>query len=131
MHEQSETVQLPGGGWVNVYGRNTPKAGRRLPGTPVYASVEAAVADAKKQSDEHGEKSIAPPNALPLAVVDGRGQKPTPQQVELLKLFNMLRPDQRIDLRQQWQRHGYIPGEAIRRMLGIVSLRDTTESGLR
>ena len=69
-------------------------------------------------------------DALPMAVADGRAKPTTPEQVTLVKLFNTLRPDQRIDLRQQWQKHGYIPGEAIRRMLGLVSLRDTTESGL-
>ena len=71
-----------------------------------------------------------PVDALPMAVAEGRAKPTTPEQAALVKLFNTLRPDQRIDLRQQWQRHGYIPGEAIRRMLGISSLRDTTESGL-
>mgnify|MGYP001602082425 FL=1 len=65
-----------------------------------------------------------------MAVAEDRAKPTTPEQVALVKLFNTLRPDQRVDLRQQWQKHGYIPGEAIRRMLGIVSLRDTTESGL-
>jgi hypothetical protein len=31
VHEQSETVQLPDGRWVNVYGRAVPKAGQQLP----------------------------------------------------------------------------------------------------
>lgn len=71
-----------------------------------------------------------PVDALPMAVAEARAKPTTPEQVALAKLFNTLRPDQRIDLRQQWQKHGYIPGEAIRRMLGVTSLRDTTESGL-
>lgn len=75
-----------------------------------------------------------PADALPMAVVDGRGQKPsTPQQIELLKLFNRLRPDTMMDLRQQFQAHGYIPGAVIRQRLGVPNvniLRDTTESDL-
>ena len=71
-----------------------------------------------------------PVDALPMAVAEDRAKPTTPEQAALVKLFNTLRPDKRIDLRQQWQKHGYIPGEAIRLMLGLVSLRDTTESGL-
>ena len=71
-----------------------------------------------------------PADALPMTVAEDRAKPTTPEQAALVKLFNTLRPDQRINLRQQWQAHGYIPGEAIRRMLGLVSLRDTTESGV-
>ena len=53
-HEQSETVQLPNGKWVNVYGKNTPMAGRRLPGAPEYDSVDEAVSAAKKRSEDYG-----------------------------------------------------------------------------
>ena len=130
MHEQSETIQLPSGGWINVYGRGTPKAGQRLPGTPIYGTAEAAVADAKKRSDAYPAEVKTPADTLPMAVAEGRVKPLTPEHVALMKLFNMLRVDQQLDLRQQWQRHGYIPGEAIRRLLGVVSLRDTTESDI-
>lgn len=53
-HEQSETIQLPSGKWVNVYGRRLPKAGQQLPGTPEYDTVEAAVSAAKNRSAAHG-----------------------------------------------------------------------------
>ena len=50
MHEQSETVQLPNGRWVNVYGAQTVNAGKQLPGTPEYETVEEAVAAARMRS---------------------------------------------------------------------------------
>ncbi len=50
-HEQSETIQLPDGSWVNVYGKNTPLAGQILPGTPKYPTLEAAVAGAVARSN--------------------------------------------------------------------------------
>jgi len=50
MHEQSETVQLPNGRWVNVYGRATAQAGKQLPGSSDYATVDEAVAAAKARS---------------------------------------------------------------------------------
>ena len=71
-----------------------------------------------------------PTDALPMAVAEGHAKPATPEQAALVKLFNALRPDQRIDLRQQFQPHGYIPGAAIRRLLGLASVQDTTESGL-
>lgn len=55
-HEHSETTQLPSGKWVNVYGRKTKSAGKRLPqnasgvGHEEYDSVDAAVTAAKKRS---------------------------------------------------------------------------------
>jgi hypothetical protein len=53
-HEQSETVQLPNGKWVNVYGRETPHAGKVLPGEREYGSVDEAVSAAKLRSHQHG-----------------------------------------------------------------------------
>ncbi|MDP2622001.1 MAG: hypothetical protein Q8P46_17815 [Hyphomicrobiales bacterium] len=50
-HERSETVQRPDGRWINVYGRDTPKAGQQLPGTPDFQTVDAAVAAAKQRSE--------------------------------------------------------------------------------
>ena len=67
---------------------------------------------------------------LPISVAEGRVRPGTPEQIKLLKMFNTLRPDQRIDLRQRFQAHKAIPGAAIRNMLGITSLRDTTESDI-
>lgn len=52
MHEQSETIQLPNGKWVNVYGAGTKKAGTILPGEKEYDTVEEAVARAKQRSAE-------------------------------------------------------------------------------
>jgi hypothetical protein len=53
-HEQSETIQDDSGQWINVYGKETPQAGQRLPGTSGYPTVEAAVAAARARSDAHG-----------------------------------------------------------------------------
>jgi len=65
---------------------------------------------------------------LPIAVAEQRA-KPTPEQKLLHDLFfYKLRPDQRIELIQMFTPHKAIPGAAIRRMLGLVSMRDTTES---
>jgi hypothetical protein len=62
MHEQSETIQNAKGKWINVYGRNLPKAGQQLPGTKEHDTVEAAVEEAKARSkaadDGEGEDSI-------------------------------------------------------------------------
>lgn len=55
MHEQSETIQNDKGKWINVYGRKTPKAGQQLPGTPEYNTVDEAVSEAKKRSQQHGQ----------------------------------------------------------------------------
>ena len=51
MHEQSETVQDEFGRWINIYGRKTPKAGQQLPGTSSYSTMEEAVAEARKRSE--------------------------------------------------------------------------------
>ena len=50
MHEQSETVQLPNGKWINVYGKKTKNAGKKLPGEIEHDTVEDAVDAAKKRS---------------------------------------------------------------------------------
>ena len=71
-----------------------------------------------------------PADALPMAVAEGRAKPATPEQAALVKLFNALRPDQRMDLRNQFKAHGYIPGAAIRRMLGLASLANTTDTEL-
>lgn len=49
-HEQSETIQLPNGRWVNVYGRALPSAGQQLPGSSDFGTVEDAVMAAKTRS---------------------------------------------------------------------------------
>lgn len=53
-HEQSETVQLANGKWTNVYGRDTSKAGEKLPDEREYDSVEEAVRMAQRRSRIHG-----------------------------------------------------------------------------
>ena len=53
-HEQSETIQRSDGKWVNVYGRDLPKAGEPLPGSGVFGTAEEAVAAAKKRSQSAG-----------------------------------------------------------------------------
>lgn len=58
-HEQSETTQLPDGSWVNVYGRTTPNAGKKLPSTQNYATMDQAVAAAKQRS--HAYKGVNMP----------------------------------------------------------------------
>lgn len=50
-HEQSETVQDERTKkWINVYGRNTPNAGKRLPGDGEYDTVDQATSAARKRS---------------------------------------------------------------------------------
>ncbi len=69
MHEQSETIQRDDGKYVNVYGRNTPKAGQQLPknetgvGHKVYDNVQDAVREAVQRSNmspPHEHKSTTP-----------------------------------------------------------------------
>ena len=63
-HEQSETIQDETGKWINIYGRNTPQAGQRLPGTEAYDSRQEAEAAARKRSEEYrppSNPSSAPP----------------------------------------------------------------------
>ena len=50
-HEQSETIQNPSGKWINVYGRKTKNAGKQLPDSSEYNTVEEAVSAAKKRSE--------------------------------------------------------------------------------
>lgn len=61
-HERSETIQdQDTGRWVNVYGKGTAKAGKRLPkdesgvGHEDYDSPEAAAEAARKRSEAAGE----------------------------------------------------------------------------
>lgn len=49
-HEQSETIQRQDGKWINVYGRNLPRAGQPLPGSGEYSSMDEAVTAAKERS---------------------------------------------------------------------------------
>ena len=51
-HEQSETIQREDGKWINVYGRNTPKAGMQLPGSGEFNTVDEAVKEAGKRSNQ-------------------------------------------------------------------------------
>lgn len=58
MHEQSETVERDGK-WVNVYGRNTPKAGEPLSRKhwfeqDSYVRLKDAVHAARKRSQAEG-----------------------------------------------------------------------------
>jgi hypothetical protein len=48
-HEQSETVERDGQ-YVNVYGRNTPRAGEPLPDSPSYSTLANAVGSAEDRS---------------------------------------------------------------------------------
>lgn len=60
-HEQSETIQLENGRWINVYGRDTEKAGEQLPeddsgiGHKEYDTLDEAVKEAVRRSKHHGE----------------------------------------------------------------------------
>jgi hypothetical protein len=54
MHEQSETVQLPNGRWVNVYGKALPSAGMQLPNSVDYGSMDEATAAARARSESYG-----------------------------------------------------------------------------
>lgn len=51
-HEQSETVQLPNGQWVNIYGQRTPQAGQRIPDMPSFRDMDSAVQAARARSSE-------------------------------------------------------------------------------
>lgn len=50
-HEQSETIQRKDGKWINVYGKKTKSAGRKLPGSGVFDSSKEAVKAAKSRSE--------------------------------------------------------------------------------
>jgi len=58
-HEQSETVQNAEGKWINVYGKNLPKAGQQLPGTEEYETSGEAVAAARARSKTEGAKEMS------------------------------------------------------------------------
>lgn len=61
MHERSETIQDPETGkWINVYGKGTPQAGARLPGSGEYATVEEAVGAATLRSQMGGKPPPIP-----------------------------------------------------------------------
>jgi hypothetical protein len=67
MHEQSETIQLPSGRWVNVYGRSVPQAGQQLPGTPDFGTMDEAVQAAQLRSEQTRELSDAEVGLAPAA----------------------------------------------------------------
>ena len=56
-HEQSETIQREDGKWINVYGKKTPNAGKQLPNSGEYSTVDEAVTEAKKRSEDFGNSS--------------------------------------------------------------------------
>ena len=64
-HERSETIQGPHGSWINVYGRGTSKAGKQLPDSSNYRTVDAAVKAAKQRSHDHGMALSGPGGVLP------------------------------------------------------------------
>jgi len=49
-HEKSETVQRKDGKWINVYGKSVKNAGKKLPGSGTFDTVEAAVKAAAVRS---------------------------------------------------------------------------------
>jgi hypothetical protein len=67
-HEQSETIQLPNGTWINVYGGDTPQRGRPLPGERPYGTVGEAVEAAKLRSS-FGKQVPLPPKAPVLPAI--------------------------------------------------------------
>lgn len=54
-HEHSETVTTESGTYVNVYGRGTPNAGKRLDNIE-YDDLDTAVRAAKRRSKESDEQ---------------------------------------------------------------------------
>jgi hypothetical protein len=69
-HEQSETIQDKFGRWLNVFGKNTKRAGEPLKKKysfekETYETVEEAVEAAKRRSKEEG-KERKRPKAPPL-----------------------------------------------------------------
>lgn len=65
-HEQSETIFDPETGkWVNVYGEKTPKAGRPIPGSGMFDSVEEAVEAARRRSKSFDHGHDVPRNPAP------------------------------------------------------------------
>lgn len=55
-HEQSETIQTQDGRWINIYGKSTPNAGKQLPGTTSYQTIDEAVSAAKSRSESSGSQ---------------------------------------------------------------------------
>jgi len=53
-HEVSETIKR-NGKWINVYGRDLPKAGQQLPGSQTYDTLEDAELSAQERSDYHAK----------------------------------------------------------------------------
>ena len=49
-HEQSETIEVDGK-YILIYGRETPKAGQQLPGTPQFESQQQADEYAHRRSE--------------------------------------------------------------------------------
>lgn len=62
-HEQSNTIQLPNGRWVNVYGKRTPRAGQRLDDLD-YGTVGEAVDAAKARSKSFDHIDFTPDEPL-------------------------------------------------------------------
>lgn len=71
-HEQSETIQGPDGKWINVYGKATQQAGKQLPGTSSYGTVDEAVKAAQERSKAFGHTHSEPVAPLTPSVEDSR-----------------------------------------------------------
>jgi hypothetical protein len=69
MHEQSETVQMPDGLWVNVYGRKTPNAGNQLPNSGRYQTLAEALRAASDRSMLADRPPQMPP-AQPMSLAE-------------------------------------------------------------
>lgn len=111
-HEQSETVQLPNGKWINVYGGNTPQRGQKLPDSDIYDSMNDAISAAEKRSKAYGRGR--PPFA----------RQPRGSAEDRLSALNQKLKDS-VGLGQTWDpRHGVVdvtPGtllERARKVLG-------------
>jgi len=61
MYHMHEVVQLPNGRWGHVYGAQNANAGKPVPGTPSYATVEEAVA-AMRMHATQGERGAQLPD---------------------------------------------------------------------
>lgn len=97
-HEQSETIQREDGRWINVYGRDTPKAGQQLPGTADFATVQEAEAVAKARSAgmSPGEQRAAA-HVAGLDPVEGMAQDMQPGNLAELRreITNTTDPERR------------------------------------
>ena len=66
MHEQSNTIQLPDGRWINVYGRGLPQAGQQLPHSGQYGALQQALIAAQDRSRiGHDFGKVMPPAQKP------------------------------------------------------------------